>query len=218
MASISSPRPRILSGVQPSGKLHIGNYFGAIQQHIALQDRGDAFYFIADYHALTTLRDAERGRSRRRGQEQVHHAPPRAANPRRQRPRRGPRLSGPRPRPGARPPSTANRTFPRSRNWRGFSQPSPEWACSNAPTRTRTRSRRGIDASVGSVHLSGADGRGHLDCPVAPGSGRQGSGAAPGDDPRHGRLLQPGLRRSLPANRKLCMARPRSCQGLTGRR
>jgi tryptophanyl-tRNA synthetase len=52
--------PRILSGVQPSGKLHIGNYFGAIKQHIAMQEKGDAFYFIADYHALTTLRDAER--------------------------------------------------------------------------------------------------------------------------------------------------------------
>jgi tryptophanyl-tRNA synthetase len=50
---------RILSGVQPSGKLHLGNYFGAIQQHIALQDRGEAFYFIADYHALTTLKEAE---------------------------------------------------------------------------------------------------------------------------------------------------------------
>jgi len=53
-----SLRPRILSGVQPSGKLHLGNYFGAIQQHIALQDQGDAFYFIADYHAMTTLPDA----------------------------------------------------------------------------------------------------------------------------------------------------------------
>ena len=52
------PRPRILSGVQPSGKLHLGNYFGAIQQHIALQDQGEAFYFIADYHAMTTLPDA----------------------------------------------------------------------------------------------------------------------------------------------------------------
>jgi tryptophanyl-tRNA synthetase len=50
---------RILSGVQPSGKLHLGNYFGAIRQHIALQDQGDAFYFIADYHALTTLKEAE---------------------------------------------------------------------------------------------------------------------------------------------------------------
>jgi len=49
---------RILSGVQPSGKLHLGNYFGAIHQHIALQDQGEAFYFIADYHALTTLPDA----------------------------------------------------------------------------------------------------------------------------------------------------------------
>ena len=50
---------RILSGVQPSGKLHLGNYFGAIRQHIALQDEGEAFYFIADYHALTTLKDTE---------------------------------------------------------------------------------------------------------------------------------------------------------------
>src|SRR5688500_6314163 len=53
-------RKRILSGVQPSGKLHLGNYFGAIQQHIALQDQGEAFYFIADFHSLTTLGDAAR--------------------------------------------------------------------------------------------------------------------------------------------------------------
>ncbi len=50
-------RPRILSGVQPSGKLHLGNYFGAIQQHIALQDEGECFFFIADFHALTTIQD-----------------------------------------------------------------------------------------------------------------------------------------------------------------
>jgi tryptophanyl-tRNA synthetase len=52
-------RPRILSGVQSSGKLHIGNYFGAIKQHIERQESGDCFYFIADYHALTTLKEAE---------------------------------------------------------------------------------------------------------------------------------------------------------------
>lgn len=51
---------RILSGVQPSGELHLGNYFGAIVQHLALQAQGDAFYFIADYHALTTIQDAAR--------------------------------------------------------------------------------------------------------------------------------------------------------------
>lgn len=53
------PAPRVLSGIQPSGILHLGNYFGAIRQHIALQDThpNNAFYFIADYHALTTLRD-----------------------------------------------------------------------------------------------------------------------------------------------------------------
>ena len=48
---------RFLSGVQPSGKLHIGNYFGAVKQHIALQENGNAFYFIADYHALTTTQE-----------------------------------------------------------------------------------------------------------------------------------------------------------------
>ncbi|HKA35796.1 MAG TPA: tryptophan--tRNA ligase [Thermoanaerobaculia bacterium] len=54
---MSPRRPRILSGVQPSGKLHLGNYFGAIRQHIALQDEGECFFFIADYHALTTISD-----------------------------------------------------------------------------------------------------------------------------------------------------------------
>ncbi len=49
-----------LSGIQPSGLLHIGNYFGAIRQHIQLQDQaGENFYFIADYHALTSSRDPE---------------------------------------------------------------------------------------------------------------------------------------------------------------
>ena len=51
---------RILSGVQPSGELHLGNYFGAILQHLRLQEEGDAFYFIADYHALTTVQEAEK--------------------------------------------------------------------------------------------------------------------------------------------------------------
>src|SRR5438874_6911328 len=52
-------RKRIMSDVQPSGKLHLGNYFGAIKQHIALQDEAECFYFIADYHALTTVQDAQ---------------------------------------------------------------------------------------------------------------------------------------------------------------
>lgn len=48
---------RILSGIQPSGRLHIGNYLGAMKQHLDLQAKGEAFYFIADYHALTTVKD-----------------------------------------------------------------------------------------------------------------------------------------------------------------
>ncbi len=45
---------RVLSGIQPSGKLHIGNFFGAMRQHLQLQTEHDSFYFIADYHALTS--------------------------------------------------------------------------------------------------------------------------------------------------------------------
>ncbi len=45
---------RVLSGIQPSGRLHIGNFFGAIRQHLKLQADHDCFYFIADYHALTS--------------------------------------------------------------------------------------------------------------------------------------------------------------------
>ncbi len=45
---------RILSGIQPSGRLHIGNYFGAMRQHLAFQAEHECFYFIADYHALTS--------------------------------------------------------------------------------------------------------------------------------------------------------------------
>ena len=45
---------RVLSGIQPSGKLHIGNFFGAMRQHLQLQAENEGFYFIADYHAMTT--------------------------------------------------------------------------------------------------------------------------------------------------------------------
>jgi len=48
-------RKRILSGMQPSGRLHLGNYHGALKNWLTLQDDYDCFYFIADWHALTTL-------------------------------------------------------------------------------------------------------------------------------------------------------------------
>ncbi len=52
---------RILSGIQPSGALHIGNYFGMMRPAIELQEKGEAYYFIANYHSMTSLLDpAER--------------------------------------------------------------------------------------------------------------------------------------------------------------
>jgi len=48
---------RVLSGIQPTGRFHWGNYFGAIQQYIDLQSEDESYYFIANLHALTTVRD-----------------------------------------------------------------------------------------------------------------------------------------------------------------
>jgi tryptophanyl-tRNA synthetase len=50
---------RVLSGIQPTGRFHWGNYFGAIRQYIDLQNEDAAYYFIANLHALTTIRDKE---------------------------------------------------------------------------------------------------------------------------------------------------------------
>src|SRR5262245_31990246 len=49
---------RILSGIQPSGALHLGNFFGMMRPAIELQERGEAYYFIANYHSMTSLFDA----------------------------------------------------------------------------------------------------------------------------------------------------------------
>jgi tryptophanyl-tRNA synthetase len=59
--------PRILSGIKPTGVPHIGNYFGMMRPAIQWQERGEAFYFIADYHALTTLHDPRLLREYSRG-------------------------------------------------------------------------------------------------------------------------------------------------------
>jgi tryptophanyl-tRNA synthetase len=60
---------RVLSGITASGVPHLGNYFGAIRQHVAMQAKGESLYFIADYHSMTSVRDA--GERRRFVREQV---------------------------------------------------------------------------------------------------------------------------------------------------
>ena len=59
--------PRILSGIKPTGKPHIGNYFGMMRPAIDWQEQGEAFYFIADYHALTSVFDPAKLREYVRG-------------------------------------------------------------------------------------------------------------------------------------------------------
>jgi len=58
---------RFLTGLQPSGQLHIGNYFGAIEPAVQLQEKGEAFYFIANYHAMTTMESAQKLRENTMG-------------------------------------------------------------------------------------------------------------------------------------------------------
>src|SRR6185436_16187786 len=48
---------RVLSGIQSSGKLHLGNYLGAMKQHIELQDTHDCYFFIANFHSLNAVKD-----------------------------------------------------------------------------------------------------------------------------------------------------------------
>jgi tryptophanyl-tRNA synthetase len=67
MSAPASARPRILSGMQPTGhSLHLGNYLGALVNWVGLQDEFDAYYFVADLHALTVPTDPEALRQRTR--------------------------------------------------------------------------------------------------------------------------------------------------------
>jgi len=50
----TGPKKRVLSGMRPTGKLHLGNYLGALANWVGMQDKYDCFFFIADWHALTT--------------------------------------------------------------------------------------------------------------------------------------------------------------------
>ncbi len=63
MAHQLSENRIVVSGIQPSGTLHLGNYFGAIRQHIALHDQFESYFFIVNYHALTSLHDRDRLRA-----------------------------------------------------------------------------------------------------------------------------------------------------------
>jgi tryptophanyl-tRNA synthetase len=54
---------RILSGIQPSGTLHLGNYFGMMRPALELQEQGEAYYFIANYHSMTSLADPQQRRN-----------------------------------------------------------------------------------------------------------------------------------------------------------
>jgi len=59
MTEATVPRQRVLSGIQPSGQLHLGNYFGMMKRMIEFQAQHELFCFIVNYHALTTVQDGK---------------------------------------------------------------------------------------------------------------------------------------------------------------
>ena len=65
-AAADGARPRIFSGIQPSGIVHLGNDLGAIRNYVALAEQYEAIYCIVDYHALTSTHDADVLRARTR--------------------------------------------------------------------------------------------------------------------------------------------------------
>src|SRR5215831_14974665 len=65
-SAADAPKPRIFSGIQPSGLVHLGNDLGAIRNYVALADEYEAIYCIVDYHALTSTHDADILRARTR--------------------------------------------------------------------------------------------------------------------------------------------------------
>ena len=74
MAEVSNGKPRVLSGIQPSGNLTIGNYLGALKQWVAVQRDYDCFYCVVDLHAITALQDPEELRQKTRESAAIYIA------------------------------------------------------------------------------------------------------------------------------------------------
>ena len=167
---------RILSGIQSSGKLHIGNYYGAIRQFVDLQNEGEALYFIANLHALTTVRDPVAAGALTRETAMAFLAlglDPTKAILFRQ---------------SDIPEITElywilGTVVPLSNLDRAHSY--------------KDKLARGISAGLRPLRLPGADGRRHPPLRLGPGAGGEGPGAAPRVRARLGDQVQPHLRAGL---------------------
>ena len=165
---------RVLSGIQPSGPLHIGNYFGALRQFIDLQNDNDAYYFVADYHALTS----RQGRATascvhvRRVRHDV--------------------VAGPRPEK-----ATLVRPVGCSRDDRAGLAALERDAdgLAGEVRELQGQDPAGLARRARALRLSRASGGRHPALRRRPGAGRPGPEAAPRDHARHRRAIQPGLRR-----------------------
>ena len=167
---------RTLTGITPSGTLHIGNYFGAMRPAIEAQASGDCYYFIADYHSMTSVTDPKERLENTRGH-------------------RG-RLAGLRPRPGE------ERLLAPERRARGVRadvahrQPDAD-GTPRARPQLQGQDGQGHLAQLRALRLPGPHGRGHPPLRHERRARRPGPAAAPGDDPRHRDQVQPDVRRDL---------------------
>ena len=198
---VSHPEPhRVLTGDRPTGPLHLGHYFGTLQNRVRLQDDGaDLMVLVAD---LQTIIDRDSPASLPEDVDELHGRPPRG----RHRPRPGVDL---RPLPG-RGAQRAARPVPEPGQRRG--------ALAQPDRQGRARGRgAGVDARP-HVHLPRPPGRRH---PVL--QGHPGAGGPRPAAPSRGRAarrppLQPPLRPAVPGARARCSATRRRCSARTGRR
>jgi hypothetical protein len=171
---------RVLSGIQPSGRLHIGNYFGAMRQHLHLQAQHESFYFIADYHALTS-------------NPAPGHRPAHA--------RRGDGLRGAGP--GHRQDRLLAAVGHAGGDRAGVAAVlrNPDGAAA-AVRQLQGQGRPGPERQPRAVRLSGPPGGRHPDLPVEPRARRGRPEAAHRGDPRHRHAVQQRLRRGPHAARR----------------
>ena len=173
----AAQRPRVLSGMRPTGKLHLGNYMGALANWVKLQDQYECYFFIADWHALTTdYADPQ--------PDCAEHA------------RGDARLPGG----GAR--SRAQRAVfaePRKATRRTCAAAGHEHSAGLAGTRAQLQGDAGESRQQGPddlriPRLPGADGRGHSALPGRLCAGGPGPAGARGADARECAAVQPVLR------------------------
>ena len=181
---------RIFSGIQPTGRKHLGNYIGAIAQYVAGQERGEAIYCIVDLHAITVAYDPRELRERA-----VRHG-------------RAPARRGPRPR-ALHPVPPERRARAHRADVAAVQRDRARATCSACTSSATSRAAQRELVSAGLLFYPVLHGRRRARLPRARGARRRGPARAPRADARRGAALQRALRRRRGGARRARAPHPR---------